>query len=115
MVLERGMDVAHGGVAGVPSLGKEAKVRELQFPCDPAARCKQLPGPALHGPRVQHEQGKGHDVDDRQDEENRGFSYAGGLCQEYHPSEKACPKKRRSKRQEIVSQRRKGRKGNLEQ
>jgi hypothetical protein len=64
-------------VAGVPSFGKEAEVRELQVSCDPAARRKKLPGPALHGPRVQHEQGKGHDVDDRQDEEDGGFAYAG--------------------------------------
>jgi len=114
MVLERGMDIAHGRMARIPSFGKEAEVRELQFLCDPAARCKQLSGLALHEPRVQHEQGKGHDVDDRQDEEDGGLAYAGGLCQEFHPSEKVCPKKRRSKQQEIVSQRRKGRKGNLE-
>jgi hypothetical protein len=30
---------------------------------------------------MQHEQGKGHDIDDRQDDEDGGFAYEGGLSQ----------------------------------
>jgi hypothetical protein len=82
MVLEGCMNIAQGRMARIPRFGKEAEIRELQLLCDAAARRKQFPGPALHGPRMQHEQGKGHDVDDRQYEEDGGLAYAGGLEQD---------------------------------
>jgi hypothetical protein len=82
MVLESCVNIAQGRMARIPRFSKEAEVRELQLPCDAAARCKQLPGPRLNRPRVQHEQGKGHDIDDRQDEEDGGLAYAGGFEQD---------------------------------
>jgi len=73
------MDVAHGRMARIPCFGKDAKVRELQLFCDLAGGREQFPCPRLNRPSVQHEQGKGQDIDDRQDEEDGGFSYVEGL------------------------------------
>jgi hypothetical protein len=78
VILEGGVAVGHGRVAGVAGFGEEAEIREAQFPD------KGLAGLALEEswpflrPRVEQGRREQADLGARQDQEEGGFAHGEG-------------------------------------
>jgi hypothetical protein len=77
VILESGVAVGHGWVAGVAGFGEEAEVREAQFlNKDLAGLALEEGRPFLH-PRMEEGRREQADLGARQDQEEGGFAHGG--------------------------------------
>lgn len=78
VILEGGVAVGHGRVAGVAGFGEEAEIREAQFPHQGLAGLALEEGRSFLYPRMEQGGCEQADLNARQDQEEGGFAHGGG-------------------------------------